>query len=47
MFRFCGFVLLVEGGSSAILVHGTGLSSRQLVMLRLDSPRIMHFFNYI
>jgi hypothetical protein len=30
----CGFVLLVLGGSSEELVHGTGVSSKQLVMLR-------------
>jgi len=44
--RFCGFVPLVVGGFSAIPVHGTGLLSKQLVMLRWDSSRIM-FVKYV
>ena len=32
--RVCGFAPLAVSGSSAILVHGTGLSSKELVMSR-------------
>jgi len=39
--RICGFVLLVADGSFVILVHGAGLSNKQLVMLLWDSSRIM------
>ena len=31
--RFCGYVPLVVGYSSAILDHGTGISSKQRVVL--------------
>jgi hypothetical protein len=44
--RVCGFVPLVVGGSSAILEHDTGLSSKQLKMLCSDSSRFM-FIKYV
>ena len=46
MVRVCGFVPLAVGGSSAILVRGTELSSKQLVMLRSDSSRFK-FIKYV
>jgi len=39
--RVCGFVPLAVGGSSAFLVQGTGLSSKQLMMLPSDSSRFL------
>jgi len=44
--RVCGFAPLAVSGSSAILVHGTGLSSKELVMSRWDSSRFM-FIEYV
>ena len=44
--RVCGFLSPVVGGSSAIPVHSTELSSKQLVMLRWDSSSVM-FIIYV
>ena len=44
--RICGFVPLMVGGSSAILVHDTGLSSKQFMMLCSDSCGFM-FTKYV